>query len=60
MPYYIQCSNTFCDGRAEKLGDLCEDCKRRAEEERAKREANEWRWAGFRKSTDQHRKGWKK
>jgi hypothetical protein len=54
------CSNTFCDGRAEKLGGLCKDCQRIADEQKAQHEANKWRFAGFEKSTDNHRKGWKK
>jgi hypothetical protein len=59
MPLYIPCSNTFCDGRAEKIGGLCRNCERKAEEVQAKREADRWKFAGFDKSTDNHRKGYR-
>lgn len=51
----IKCSNTFCDGRAEKVGGLCKSC----EEQARKQQEREWLWKGFVKSTDNHRRGYK-
>jgi hypothetical protein len=59
MPPFIPCSNTFCDGRADKLGDLCVDCKRAAEEQKREQKKNKWLWAGFDKSVDNHRRGYR-
>lgn len=42
-PVYISCSNTTCDGRAEKLGGLCPKCEAEAKKQRA----GEWRWKGW-------------
>ena len=46
-PLHIQCSNTFCTGRAEKLGALCPACQKQADEQAAKYEANKWRGSGW-------------
>lgn len=40
---------------AAKDDNLCEDCRR----ELQALDDNKWRWAGFDKSTDNHRKGYK-
>ncbi len=60
MPLYIPCGNTQCDGRADKIGGLCADCQRKAEEAQKREQANKWRWYGFPKTTDNHRRGYKK
>lgn len=36
MPIYVPCSNTFCDGHADKIGSLCRDCQRKADEAQKK------------------------
>jgi hypothetical protein len=59
MPPFIQCSNTFCTGRADKLGDLCADCKKAAEDQKRKEKTSRWLWAGFPKSVDNHRRGYR-
>ena len=59
MPPFIPCGNTFCDGRAEKLGGLCRECQKIADEQKAKQEANAWRYTGFDRTTDQHRRGYR-
>jgi hypothetical protein len=56
----IPCSNTYCDKRTDQIGKMCPDCQRIADEQKAKHEANKWRADGFPKSTDNHRRGWKK
>jgi hypothetical protein len=40
-------------------GDLCHYC-REVEERMKREEENRWLWAGFKKSTDNHRRGYKK
>jgi hypothetical protein len=59
MPPIIPCANTRCDGMADKLGGLCRKCQKEADERARLREANEWRWKGWRKNKFDHRKGYK-
>ena len=52
----IKCSNTFCDGRADKIGELCKSCEEKARQQQER----EWLWKGWRKNEFEHRKGYKK
>lgn len=56
MPMIIQCSNTFCDGLADKPGGLCHKC----EEQAKKQQDSQWLYKGFRKNLDNERKHAKK
>lgn len=58
MPKLIPCANLTCDRYADEYGKLCRECQQKADEAERRRDANKWRWAGFNKSTDNHRKGY--
>jgi hypothetical protein len=52
MPQYIKCSQTFCDGNAPKLGALCADCQKKADEQARQYEANKWKHAGWTRQSE--------
>ena len=47
MPFSIPCANTFCDGHAEKMGEVCRDCKKRENPH-----AHDWRAVGWTRYQD--------
>jgi len=58
MPPIINCANTFCDGLVHKLGDLCDACQKKVDEQAQLAEKRRWMADGFPKWYDNKRKGY--
>jgi hypothetical protein len=48
MPNIIPCSNTYCDGYADRIGGYCDKCKQKE----AKQKADSWKWRGWSRQSE--------